>query len=234
MLGHCRKRKARCMPSKGDPLGRCASCVRLGYHCVVVKVEVMEALDALGEDGTPENILQVQRLIGIPVNLSPEYRELTWLGHVKDGLHASPNQHNQFIAVQSSMSQPMTTPKSFNSASKPSHVSFPHGRGQISVPSGNPGNRLPTRRQDPPKDLLCDLGTSLSDSAFYLEESSTAKQPVPADAHSPTLCSRAPSNIGDYELGSVQPDLRSSPLLNFQHRFGSPTKPSPQESPAFF
>lgn len=52
------------MPANGDPLGRCANCVRLGYQCVVVKVEVMEALDTLGEDGTPENILHVQRLIG--------------------------------------------------------------------------------------------------------------------------------------------------------------------------
>ncbi|OAG39525.1 hypothetical protein AYO21_06169 [Fonsecaea monophora] len=62
--GHCRKRKARCRPAVGDPLRRCANCVRLGYPCVVVKVEVMEALDILGEDGTPENILRVQRLIG--------------------------------------------------------------------------------------------------------------------------------------------------------------------------
>ncbi|OQV07310.1 Fungal Zn2-Cys6 binuclear cluster domain-containing protein isoform 2 [Cladophialophora immunda] len=61
---HCRKRKARCRPAVGDPLRRCANCVRLGYPCVVVKVEVMEALDILGEDGTPENILRVQRLIG--------------------------------------------------------------------------------------------------------------------------------------------------------------------------
>jgi hypothetical protein len=38
----------------------------------VVKVEVMEALDALGEQGTPENILQVQKLIGICVPLPPD------------------------------------------------------------------------------------------------------------------------------------------------------------------
>ncbi|KIV84016.1 hypothetical protein PV11_05992 [Exophiala sideris] len=62
--GHCRKRKARCMPAVGDPQGRCSNCVRLGRQCVAVKVEVMEALDILGEDETPENILQVQRLIG--------------------------------------------------------------------------------------------------------------------------------------------------------------------------
>ncbi|KAI1613274.1 hypothetical protein EDD36DRAFT_260356 [Exophiala viscosa] len=62
--GHCRKRKARCMPATGDAQGRCTNCVRLGRQCVAVKVEVMEALDVLGGDETPENILQVQRLIG--------------------------------------------------------------------------------------------------------------------------------------------------------------------------
>ncbi|RFU34512.1 hypothetical protein B7463_g1802, partial [Scytalidium lignicola] len=52
------------MPSPGDEQGRCASCVRLGRQCVAVKVEVMQALDTLGEERTPEGIIRVQRLIG--------------------------------------------------------------------------------------------------------------------------------------------------------------------------
>ena len=53
------------MPASGDIQGRCTNCVRLGRQCVAVKVEVMEALDVLGGGETPENILQVQRLIGM-------------------------------------------------------------------------------------------------------------------------------------------------------------------------
>jgi hypothetical protein len=53
------------MPSFDDARGRCANCVRLGRQCVAVKVEVMEALDTLGEDATPEGIIRAQRLIGM-------------------------------------------------------------------------------------------------------------------------------------------------------------------------
>jgi len=59
---YCRKRKRRCQPSASGK--GCGNCVRLGRQCVAVKVEVMEALDALGEAATPDGIARVQRLIG--------------------------------------------------------------------------------------------------------------------------------------------------------------------------
>lgn len=65
---YCRKRKARCKPFVGHPQGKCISCVRRNLPCVVVKVEVMETLDILGEAGTAENILKAQVLIGTTCN----------------------------------------------------------------------------------------------------------------------------------------------------------------------
>ena len=69
------------MPCFEDEQGRCAKCVRLDRQCVAVKVEVMEALDILGEERTPEGIFRVQRLIGMsktsPANSIADYNKVT-------------------------------------------------------------------------------------------------------------------------------------------------------------
>jgi len=87
---YCRKRKRRCQPSASGK--GCGNCVRLGRQCVAVKVEVMEALDALGEAATPDGIARVQRLIG----------------HVKSDMPA----------IKSSVPHPPSQPSTFRSQSR--------------------------------------------------------------------------------------------------------------------
>ncbi len=58
------------MRSKTDNSGKCANCVRRNHDCVAVKVEVMQALDALGNDAASGGVQLPQNIIGM---LKPQF-----------------------------------------------------------------------------------------------------------------------------------------------------------------
>lgn len=43
ILGHCRRRKIRCIPAPGDPQSRCSNCIRLKKECNFYPVDQQPA-----------------------------------------------------------------------------------------------------------------------------------------------------------------------------------------------
>lgn len=49
-LGHCRRRKIRCIPAQNDTQNRCANCIRLKKDCIFLPVDSQQQSDAARRD----------------------------------------------------------------------------------------------------------------------------------------------------------------------------------------
>jgi hypothetical protein len=59
ILGHCRRRKIRCIPASGDPQSRCSNCIRLKKECLFHPVDQQTETGSSSRRGS-----QVQGALG--------------------------------------------------------------------------------------------------------------------------------------------------------------------------
>jgi hypothetical protein len=55
-VGHCRRRKIRCVPSQNDVQGRCINCIRLKKECSFYPVDQQPVVDTRQKSGSRSSV----------------------------------------------------------------------------------------------------------------------------------------------------------------------------------